>query len=273
MDSSDVVEQQINEIPEPAEEPTTETTTNKTLPTIKIGNRTITPILNRRGRVITDPGKQTRSQAQLDALARGREALALARKDPTYVSKAGRKLGIKLTVEDQLRGREERNLKRMEKNRVKEEQRQKIVSEAESIIEKTTIERTELEKQRIEEMERIEAIRLHKEEQARFLAEEKKRIASENTKSREEKKAEKQKVILDHIQERIKMAMEEIEITRRLEKEKRRIEKEAEKASHTIAKHKVPFEFDKKKPNDSFASAPTIRVVKPFVLRGREFES
>ena len=242
--------------------------------TIQIGDKVIQPFLNRRGRVITDPSKQQRSKAQLEALEKGRKVLALARQDPNYVSKAGRKLGIaKMSIEDQLKLREERNVKRIEKQKAREEQRQRIVSDAQTIIEKTSIEREELEKQRVEELERIEAIREHKNAQAKYLEEEKKRIAQEHNLSREEKKAEKQRIILDHIQQRITSAMQEIEINRKLEKETRRIEKEKARAEQTLDKHKTPFVFDKKKDDvkTSFVASAS-RVPKPFVARGREHE-
>jgi len=277
MDSANVDEQinvsstAENESTEPSEQ------AQPTGITIQIGDKVIKPFLNKRGRVITDPGKQQRSQAQLEALEKGRKALALARQDPNYVSKAGRKLGIaKMSIEDQLKVREERNVKRIEKQRVREEQRQRIVSDAQTIIEKTSIEREELEKQRAEELERIEAIREHKNAQAKYLEEEKKRIAQEHNLSREDKKAEKQRIILDHIQQRITSAMQEIEITRKLEKETRRIEKEKAKAEQTIDKHNRPFVFDKKRnvcdTSSSFVASSATRVVKPFVARGREHE-
>lgn len=266
MESTDVIEHIKSEQSEPEAEH------QEGSVVIQIGGKTIVPTLNKRGRVITDPSKQVRTQAQLEALAKGREALRVARQDPNYVSKAGRKLGIKMTVEDQLKVREERNLKRVEKQRQREQQREQVLTEAHSMIEKTEQERQELEAIRVEEMARIEAIRVYKQQQAEFLEQEKKRIASESDTSKVEKREKKQAVILTHIEERIKSAMEEIDSKRKLEKESRRLEKQREKAQKSIDKH-APFVFDKSRSSEPPRAWSGLTVQKPFILRGRECDS
>ena len=268
MESTDVIEHIKSEQSEPEPEPEPQ----EGSVVIEIGKKTIVPTLNKRGRVITDPSKQVRTQAQLEALAKGREVLAERRRDPTYVSRAGRKLGVKMTVEDQLKAREERNLKRVEKQREKEQQRERVLTEAHSMIEKTEQERQELEAIRVEEMARIEAIRQYKQQQADFLEQEKRRIASESDMSKIEKREAKQAVILTHIEERIKSAMEEIDSKRKLEKEARRLEKQREKAQKSIDKH-APFVFDKSRSSEPARVWSGMTVQKPFILRGRECDS